>query len=87
MVVSTNPVAFLLNVLEGYINFLSKQHTVVMDVNYRYDSHSGGEREIQRTMLELLNQLDGFDSRGDVKVCVCVILFFLNTVLTCHCNR
>jgi len=34
----------------------------------RYDSHSGGEKEIQRTMLELLNQLDGFDSRGDVKV-------------------
>jgi 26S proteasome regulatory subunit T2 len=25
----------------------------------RYDSNSGGEREIQRTMLELLNQLDG----------------------------
>eukprot|EP01156_Anaeramoeba_ignava_P006024 Anaeramoba_ignava/a347525_143.p1 GENE.a347525_143~~a347525_143.p1 ORF type:complete len:441 (+),score=162.27 a347525_143:29-1351(+) len=36
----------------------------------RYDSHSGGEREIQRTMLELLNQLDGFDSRGDVKVII-----------------
>jgi len=34
----------------------------------RYDSHSGGEREIQRTMLELLNQLDGFDERSDVKV-------------------
>ena len=34
----------------------------------RYDSNSGGEREIQRTMLELLNQLDGFDSRGEVKV-------------------
>merc|ERR1712224_196960 len=34
----------------------------------RYDSNSGGEREIQRTMLELLNQLDGFDERGDVKV-------------------
>ncbi|CCF58841.1 hypothetical protein KAFR_0F02440 [Kazachstania africana CBS 2517] len=34
----------------------------------RYDSNSGGEREIQRTMLELLNQLDGFDDRGDVKV-------------------
>ncbi|CAJ0905985.1 10578_t:CDS:10 [Entrophospora sp. SA101] len=28
----------------------------------------GTKREIQRTMLELLNQLDGFDSRGDVKV-------------------
>jgi 26S proteasome regulatory subunit T2 len=34
----------------------------------RYESQSGGEREIQRTMLELLNQLDGFDSMGDVKV-------------------
>eukprot|EP00963_Diacronema_lutheri_P008363 scaffold741_cov336-Pavlova_lutheri.AAC.74 len=34
----------------------------------RYDSQSGGEREIQRTMLELLNQMDGFDSRGDIKV-------------------
>ena len=34
----------------------------------RYDSNSGGEKEIQRTMLELLNQLDGFDTRADVKV-------------------
>merc|ERR1712147_574274 len=34
----------------------------------RYDSQSGGSREIQRTMLELLNQLDGFDERADVKV-------------------
>eukprot|EP00598_Pedospumella_elongata_P002667 CAMPEP_0184966982 /NCGR_PEP_ID=MMETSP1098-20130426/509_1 /TAXON_ID=89044 /ORGANISM="Spumella elongata, Strain CCAP 955/1" /LENGTH=426 /DNA_ID=CAMNT_0027488369 /DNA_START=65 /DNA_END=1345 /DNA_ORIENTATION=+ len=34
----------------------------------RYNSTSGGTREIQRTMLELLNQLDGFDERGDVKV-------------------
>ena len=43
-----------------------------MYVCNRYDSHSGGEREIQRTMLELLNQLDGFDSKGDVKVKVLV---------------
>jgi len=34
----------------------------------RVDSSSSGEREVQRTMLELLNQLDGFDERGDVKV-------------------
>jgi 26S proteasome regulatory subunit T2 len=34
----------------------------------RHDSNSSGEREVQRTMLELLNQLDGFDERGDVKV-------------------
>lgn len=34
----------------------------------RYESQSGGEKEIQRTMLELLNQLDGFDAKSDVKV-------------------
>src|SRR4051812_42345893 len=37
-------------------------------ISSSYESTSGGEREIQRTMLELLNQLDGFDTRGDVKV-------------------
>eukprot|EP00792_Barthelona_sp_PAP020_P006533 TRINITY_DN3023_c0_g3_i2.p1 TRINITY_DN3023_c0_g3~~TRINITY_DN3023_c0_g3_i2.p1 ORF type:complete len:466 (+),score=154.77 TRINITY_DN3023_c0_g3_i2:33-1430(+) len=36
----------------------------------RFDARSSGEKEIQRTMLELLNQLDGFDNRGDVKVIV-----------------
>lgn len=45
----------------------------------RYDSNSGGEREIQRTMLELLNQLDGFDSRGDVKVFYFYFNFLANT--------
>lgn len=34
----------------------------------RYESTSGGEKEIQRTMLELLNQLDGFDANTGVKV-------------------
>ncbi|KIH49506.1 ATPase, AAA family, partial [Ancylostoma duodenale] len=33
----------------------------------RYDTSSRGEQEVQRTLLELLNQLDGFESRGDVK--------------------
>lgn len=28
----------------------------------------GDDNEVQRTMLELINQLDGFDSRGNVKV-------------------
>ena len=40
----------------------------------RYESSSGGTKEIQRTMLELLNQLDGFDERGDVKVCLVSVL-------------
>lgn len=48
-------------------HLIDQSHPFVL-VSCRYDSNSGGEREIQRTMLELLNQLDGFDSRGDVKV-------------------
>lgn len=35
----------------------------------RYDSNSGGEREIQRTMLELLNQLDGGYTRTNIQTC------------------
>jgi|EP00669_Euglena_mutabilis_P010595 26S proteasome regulatory subunit T6 len=35
----------------------------------RIDSSSGsGDSEVQRTMLELLNQLDGFESHTDIKV-------------------
>ncbi|KRX04718.1 P-loop containing nucleoside triphosphate hydrolase [Pseudocohnilembus persalinus] len=34
----------------------------------RYQSDSGGTKEIQRTMLELLTQLDGFDTKSEVKV-------------------
>ncbi|KII66768.1 26S protease regulatory subunit 7 [Thelohanellus kitauei] len=34
----------------------------------RFDDGAGGENEVQRTMLELINQLDGFDPRGNIKV-------------------
>jgi 26S proteasome regulatory subunit T5 len=34
----------------------------------RFDSDTSGDREVQRTMLELLNQMDGFDSDTRVKV-------------------
>eukprot|EP00744_Colponema_vietnamica_P000830 GILI01001440.1.p1 GENE.GILI01001440.1~~GILI01001440.1.p1 ORF type:complete len:432 (+),score=147.56 GILI01001440.1:142-1437(+) len=34
----------------------------------RFDSELSGDREVQRTMLELLNQLDGFSSDERVKV-------------------
>lgn len=34
----------------------------------RFDSDKSGDREVQRTMLELLNQLDGFGSDDNVKV-------------------
>jgi 26S proteasome regulatory subunit T1 len=34
----------------------------------RFDDGTGGDNEVQRTMLELINQLDGFDPRGNIKV-------------------
>jgi len=34
----------------------------------RFDSELSGDREVQRTMLELLNQLDGFSSESTVKI-------------------
>ena len=34
----------------------------------RFDDGAGGDNEVQRTMLEIVNQLDGFDSRGNIKV-------------------
>jgi len=37
-------------------------------VTVRFDSTSSGEKEIQRTMLELLNQLDGFDYKENLKI-------------------
>jgi hypothetical protein len=44
----------------------------------RFDDGAGGDNEVQRTMLELINQLDGFDPRGNIKVLMatnrCVII-------------
>ncbi|KAK9502126.1 hypothetical protein O3M35_012717 [Rhynocoris fuscipes] len=34
----------------------------------RFNSEKAGDREVQRTMLELLNQMDGFSSNEDIKV-------------------
>jgi 26S proteasome regulatory subunit T6 len=34
----------------------------------RIEGSSGGDSEVQRTMLELLNQLDGFEPQQNIKV-------------------
>lgn len=38
----------------------------------RFDAQTGADREVQRILLELLNQMDGFDQGSNVKVCGCV---------------
>ena len=43
----------------------------------RFDSEKSGDREVQRTMLELLNQLDGFGSDERIKVCIMHFEVFL----------
>lgn len=37
----------------------------------RFGGEQSGDREVQRTMLELLNQLDGFSSNEKIKVRRC----------------
>ena len=50
----------------------------------RFDSEKAGDREVQRTMLELLNQLDGFSSSEDIKVSS-IGLGFLNPMFRLRC--
>ena len=34
----------------------------------RFDAQTGADREVQRILIELLNQMDGFDQMSNVKV-------------------
>ena len=43
-------------------------------VSLSFDSEKAGDREVQRTMLELLNQLDGFQPNTQVKVSIAEVL-------------
>lgn len=55
---------------------LSREHSpsiIFMDEidsigSSRLEGSSGGDSEVQRTMLELLNQLDGFEPKQNIKV-------------------
>ncbi len=35
---------------------------------HRNDSTTSGDREVQRTLMQLLAEMDGFENRGDVKI-------------------
>lgn len=55
------------NVLQKLLKAKEKQPTIIfideIDAigTKRFDSEKAGDREVQRTMLELLSQLDGFE--------------------------
>jgi 26S proteasome regulatory subunit T5 len=52
----------------------------------RFDSEVSGDREVQRTMLELLNQLDGFSSDERIKVKHSTFNLILNSTKNVFCN-
>ncbi len=52
----------------------TRTHTSFLLLCQRFDSDKAGDREVQRTMLELLNQLDGFQPNDDIKVSLLVHL-------------
>ncbi len=39
----------------------------------RFDAQTGADREVQRILMELLNQMDGFDQSVNVKVGICLV--------------
>lgn len=49
----------------------------------RFDDGAGGDNEVQRTMLELINQLDGFDNRGNIKILMATNRY-INSILPTH---
>ena len=55
----------------------------------RFDSEKAGDREVQRTMLELLNQLDGFSSNDDIKVKRFLLKssYYAETLLPGYCRH
>lgn len=49
----------------------------------RFDAQTGADREVQRILLELLNQMDGFDQGSNVKV-ISLVMLLLFIELTPH---
>lgn len=48
----------------------------------RFSEGTSADREIQRTLMELLNQLDGFDQLG--KVFICYLCYLWKLLLECN---
>jgi 26S proteasome regulatory subunit T3 len=47
----------------------------------RFDAQTGADREVQRILLELLNQMDGFDQGSNVKASCAAYLVVLSLIL------
>jgi|LakMenEpi03Aug12_release.lakeMendotaPanAssembly.Ray.scaffolds.fasta_scaffold380645_1 hypothetical protein len=50
----------------NFISCISNKITIVNCLIFRFSEGTSADREIQRTLMELLNQMDGFDVLGQV---------------------
>ena len=50
------------------MRLLLKMHVLWFIGGRRFSEGTSADREIQRTLMELLNQMDGFDALGQVKM-------------------
>ena len=50
----------------------------------RFDAQTGADREVQRILLELLNQMDGFDQNVNVKVRDILFTYDIFTLYSVH---
>jgi SpoVK/Ycf46/Vps4 family AAA+-type ATPase len=53
----------------------------------RFDAQTGADREVQRILLELLNQMDGFDQGSNVKVNIHFPIEFQKFSILCYHDR
>ena len=56
----------MLGVSDSAVFISQVLHITVQCCHHRFSEGTSADREIQRTLMELLNQMDGFDSLGQV---------------------
>ena len=73
-------------ILLSYVSLVQKACIILSDEvdaigGARFDDGAGGDNEVQRTTLELTNQLDGFDPQGNIKVLMVTNRYVMETLL------
>ena len=84
MLLETVPISEICNIISYYQFLLVKPCIIFMDEidaigGRRFSEGTSADREIQRTLMELLNQLDGFDQLGKV-ISVHLLVWFCEIV-------
>ena len=57
----------LLEVVEGELELRDRLLNLLVVVDTQHARENGSDNEVQRTMLQIVTELDGFDARGNIK--------------------